>query len=100
MGKLVTIQDKRPSGRGRARRLEKIKDELLRDHGIDLEDLMASEPATSLTISQFEDLTERILATVDDFCEDYPKVTIHDVLYTLENVKDIIKESTNPDEGG
>ena len=80
------------------RRLENIKDELLRFHGIDLDELLSSEPASSLTIDQFEDLTEKILATVDDFCEEYPNVTIHDVLYTLENVKDIIRDNTPADE--
>ncbi len=98
MGEVVNISEGRRSRRGRSRRLENIKDELLRFHGIDLDELLSSEPASSLTIDQFEDLTEKILATVDDFCEEYPNVTIHDVLYTLENVKDIIRDNTPADE--
>ncbi len=93
MEKIISIKDHKRLERGRAKRFEMIKDELLRSHGIDLERLMASEPATSLTIDQFEELTERILNSVDEFCEEYPQVTIHDVLYTLENVKDIIRDN-------
>ncbi len=98
MGEVVNISEGRRSRRGRSRRLENIKEELLRFHGIDLDELLSSEPASSLTIDQFEDLTEKILTTVDDFCEEYPNVTIHDVLYTLENVKDIIRDNSPVDE--
>ncbi len=94
MGKIVPLKNHKRSGRGRARRLEKIKDELLRYHGIDLDSLLASEPASSLTIDEFEELTERILNAIDDFCEEHPSITVHDVLYTLENVKDIIKDNS------
>lgn len=98
MGKVVSIQNIKRSSRGRMRRLEKIKEELSRYHGIDLDYLMASEPATSLTVDHFEELTERILNTVDDFIEEQPKVTVHDVLFTLENVKDIIKDNSAVEE--
>jgi hypothetical protein len=98
MAKILNIKDTKRSHRGRSRRLEKIKEELLRSHGIDLDHLLSTEPATSLTVDQFEDLTERILSAVDDFCEEFPQVTIHDVLYTLENVKDIIRDNTNAEE--
>ena len=94
MGKVVPLKSHKRSGRGRARRLEKIKDELLRYHGIDLDSLLASEPASTLTIDEFEDLTERILNAIDAFCEEHPAITVHDVLYTLENVKDIIKDNS------
>ncbi|OCC14603.1 hypothetical protein DBT_1917 [Dissulfuribacter thermophilus] len=98
MGKVVPLKRHKRSGRGRVRRLEKIKDELLRFHGIDLDSLLASEPASTLTIDEFEDLTERILTTIDAFCEEHPSVTVHDVLYTLENVKDIIKDNSTTGE--
>jgi len=98
MAKVVSIKDNKRSARGRTRRLEKIKEELIRFHGIDLDHLMSTEPATSLTIDQFEELTERILTAVDDFCDEHPQVTIHDVLYTLENVKDIIRDNSGAEE--
>ena len=97
MAKILPIHGRNRTGLGRARKLEHIKDELVRYHGIDLDELMASGPASGLTIDQFEELSENILHTIDDFCESHPQVTVHDVLYTLENVKDIIKD--NPVEG-
>jgi len=93
MGKVVKISDKRRSKRGRAKRLEVLKKELLQFHGIDLDQLLSSEPATTLTITEFEELTERILECIDSFCEEHSQVTVHDVLYTLENVKDIIRDN-------
>jgi len=93
MAKVVSLKRHKRSGMGRARRLERIKDELLKSYGIDLNSLLASEPASTLTIDDFEELTERILTAIDVFCEERPSVTVHDVLYTLENVKDIIKDS-------
>ncbi len=93
MGKVVKISDKRRSRRGRARRLEDLKRELLQFHGIDLDQLLSTEPATTLTVEEFEELTERILECIDSFCENHPQVTIHDVLYTLENVRDIIRDN-------
>ncbi len=97
MGKVVKISDRRRSRRGRARRLEDLKRELLQFHGIDLDQLLSSEPATTLTIEEFEELTERILECIDAFCEHHPQVTIHDVLYTLENVRDIIRDNVGYD---
>ncbi len=98
MGKVVNIKDCKRSGRGRAKRLELIKEELLKFHGIDLDHLLSSEPATTLTVDQFEEFTERILSCVDEFCEEHPQVTIHDVLYTLENVKDIVRDNVSVDD--
>ena len=94
MGKVVSIRDRKRSGRGHAHRLEKIKGELSGYYGIDLDSLMASEPVSNLSVDQFNELTERILVAIDDFCEEYSKVTVHDVLYILENVKDIIRENS------
>jgi hypothetical protein len=98
MGKVVSIRDRKRSGRGHAHRLEKIKEELLGYYGIDLDSLLASEPATNLSVDQFDELTERILVAVDDFCEEHSKVTVHDVLYILENVKDIIRENSTEED--
>ena len=94
MGKVVSIWDRKRSGRGHAHRLEKIKKELSEYYGIDLDSLIASEPVSNLTVDQFDELTERILVVVDDFCEENSKVTVHDVLYILENVKDIVRENS------
>jgi spore coat polysaccharide biosynthesis protein SpsF (cytidylyltransferase family) len=98
MGIVVSIRDKKRSGRGHVHRLEKIKEELSEYYGIDLDYLMASEPVSSLTVDQFDELTERILAAVDDFCEENSKVTVHDVLYILENVKDIVRENSTEED--
>jgi hypothetical protein len=95
MGKVVNIWERKSSGhRGHARRLEKIKKELSQYYGIDLDSLLSLEPVSSLSLDQFDDLTERILVVIDDFCEENSKATVHDVLYVLENVKDIIKENS------
>jgi hypothetical protein len=98
MGKVVSIRDKKRSGRGHAHRLQKIKEELLGYYGIDLDSLLASEPAINLSADQFDELTERILVAVDIFCEEHSKVTVHDVLYILENVKDIIRENSTEED--
>jgi len=97
MGKIISITRRTKPRRGTPKRLEQIKRELIRSYGIDLDQLLASEPASKLTIDEFEDLTERLLATVDEFCEEHTEATVHDVLYTLENVKDIIRETTEPE---
>lgn len=91
MAKVVSIKNKRTVRRGRDRRLNVIKEELLRCHGIDLERLLACEPAKVLTVDEYEDFAESILEVIDDFCNDHPHITLHDIFYTLENVKDIIK---------
>ena len=98
MGKIVSIQDRKRSGRGHAHRLKKIKEELSEYYGIDLNSLLASEPATNLSVDQFDELTERILVAIDDFCEGHSKITVHDVLYILENVKDIVKENSTEED--
>ena len=95
MGKLLQFEKgTRPSRRSR-RNLEKIKEELLKHHGIDLDRLIAAETASTLTIEEFENLTDRILETIDSFCEEHPSATVHDILYTIENVKDIIKDTVD-----
>ncbi len=98
MGKLLHFKrGTRLPGRKR-RHLEKIKEELLQHHGIDLDSLLAEEKASSLSIEEFESLTDRILQTIDFFCEEHPSATVHDILYTIENVKDIIKDTAYPDD--
>ena len=98
MGKLFHFEKGiRPPGRKR-RNLGKIKEELLLHYGIDLDRLMASETASTLTIEEFEALTDRILETIDSFCEEHPSTTVHDILYTIENVKDIIKDTVEPED--
>lgn len=93
MAKIFSIKDFERSRRGRTRRLENIKDELLRYHGIDLDELMANEPASSLSLEQFDELTDIILAAIDEFCETHPRITVHDLLYSLENVKEVIRDN-------
>ncbi len=97
MGKLLPFNSQKRILKKRPRRLEKIKEELLLYHGIDLDRLMASEPATTLTVDEFEEFTDKILETIDLFCEEHPSITVHDVLYTIENVKDIIRETVEED---
>jgi hypothetical protein len=98
MGIVVSILDRKRSSRGHVHRLEKIKEELSEYYSIDLDYLMASEPVSNLTVDQFDELTERILVAVDDFCEENSKVTVHDVLYILENVKDIVRENSTEED--
>ena len=98
MGKVVSIWDRRRSGLGHTRRLEKIKKELSEYYGIDLDSLMALEPVSDLTVDQFDELTERILDVVDGFCEENSKITVHDVLYILENVKDAVRENATEED--
>ena len=98
MGKLLQFEKGTRPPRRRRRNLEKIKEELLLHHGIDLERLIADETASTLTIEEFEGLTDRILETIDSFCEEHPSATVHDILYTIENVKDIIKDTVEPED--
>lgn len=98
MTKVVSIKNKRKIKKGRDRRLAAIKEELLRCHGIDLDNLMTSERAKILTVDEYEDFAERILEVVDEFCDEHPHLTIHDIFYTLENVKDIIKDNCESSE--
>ncbi len=93
MGKLLPFKRVPGASKKKSRRLEKIKEELLLYHGIDLDKLITAEPATSLTIDEFELLTDKLLETIDAFCEDHPTTTVHDILYTIENVKEIIKDT-------
>ncbi len=93
MGKVVSIKNKRKAQKGRQRRLEQLKDELLRLHGIDLDRLLANEPVQGLTMEEFQDLTEQLLEVVEVFCEEHPHVTVQDLLYALESLKEIIRES-------
>ena len=93
MSKVVSISDKERIRRGRARRLEQLKEELLRVHGIDLDRLLANEPIQGLTMEEFQELTERLLSTIEEFCNAHPQVTVQDLLYTLESLKEIIRDS-------
>lgn len=97
MAKIVKIAGRPRPRHKRGRKLEAIKEELLKYHGIDLDRLIAAEPASTLTLEEFETLTDRILESIDLFCEEHPSATVHDVLYTLENVKEIIKDTVEPD---
>ncbi len=98
MAKVVNITNKRMVEKGRTRRLSVIKEELMRCHGIDLERLLAIEPAKVLTVEEYEDFAERILEVIDEFCTEHPHLTLHDIFYTLENVKDIIKDNCDETE--
>ncbi len=98
MGKLLQFNKGARLHRRRRRNLEKIKEELLLHHGIDLDRLIASETASTLTIEEFENLTDRILETIDAFCEEHTSATVHDILYTIENVKDIIKDTVDSED--
>ena len=93
MSKVVSISNREKAKRGRARRLEQIKEELLRVHGIDLDRLLANEPVQGFTMEEFQQLTERLLETIEDFCNEHPHITVQDLLYTLESLKEIIRES-------
>lgn len=93
MSKVVSIKNKKTVKRGRDRRLNAIKEELLRCHGIDLDRLLACEPAKVLTVDEYEEFAERVLEAIDEFCTDHPHLTLHDIFYTLENVKEIIKDN-------
>ncbi len=93
MTKVVSIKNKKTVKRGRTKRLSAIKEELLRCHGIDLDRLLAAEPAKVLTVDEYEDFAERMLEVIDEFCTEHPHLTLHDIFYTLENVKDIIKDN-------
>ncbi|MFH1148717.1 MAG: hypothetical protein V1736_13565 [Pseudomonadota bacterium] len=93
MSKVVSIKNKKTVKRGRDRRFNAIKEELLRCHGIDLDRLLACEPAKVLTVDEYEDFAERVLEAIDEFCTDHPHLTLHDIFYTLENVKEIIKDN-------
>jgi len=98
MGKLLRFEKGARLSKRRRRNLDKIKEELLLHHGIDLDRLIAAETASTLTIEEFESLTDRILETIDLFCEEHPSATVHDILYTIENVKDIIKDTVDSED--
>ncbi len=93
MAEIISIKDKKRIKKGRARRLELIKEELLRVYGIDLDQLLANEPVQGLTIEEFQKLTEELLRVIERFCAEHQKVTVQDLLYTLESLKEIIRET-------
>ncbi len=93
MSKVISIKDRKRARRGRIRRLEQLKEELLRVHGIDLDRLLANEPVQGLTMEEFQELTERLLETIEYFCNTHPHITVQDLLYTLESLKEIVRES-------
>jgi len=84
MADVISIKDKTRIRRGRLRRLEQIKEELLRLYGIDLDQLLANEPVQGLTLDEFQELTEGILHVIEKFCAEHPTVTVQDLLYTLD----------------
>ncbi len=94
MVEIISIKDKKRIKRGRVRRLEMIKEELLRVYGIDLDQLLANEPVQGLTLEEFQKLTEELLRVIEHFCAEHEKVTVQDLLYTLESLKEIIRETT------
>ncbi len=93
MAEIISIRDKNRIKKGRARRLEQIKDELLRVHGIDLDQLLAREPVQGITLDEFQKLTEELLQVIERFCTEHPTITVQDLLYTLESLKEIIRET-------
>jgi hypothetical protein len=94
MAKILYINGSRGrSGAGRIRRLDRIKKELSDDYGIDLDRLMGEQPLTTLSVNDFDQFVESVLSTIDEFCNSYPDVTIQDILYALENVKEIVRET-------
>ncbi|MEF3167761.1 MAG: hypothetical protein K6360_00265 [Deltaproteobacteria bacterium] len=95
MEKVVSMKDFTGSNRGRVRRLEAIKQELLRSFDIDLDELLSREPPSRLSEEEFDELIDRILATIDTFCEEHSQTSINDLLWALEDVKDIIKENAS-----
>lgn len=98
MAKILKIHGrKNRSGAGTIRRLDRIKRELVDDYGIDLERLMSNQPITTLTANDFDIFVESVLSTIDEFCNNYPEVTIQDILYALENVKEIVRETSEID---
>lgn len=95
MKKVVSMKDFTGSNRGRARRLEAIKQELLKSFGIDLDELLSREPPSRLSVEEFDELTDRILDTIDTFCGEHPQTSVNDLIWVLEDVKDIIKENAS-----
>ena len=94
MAKILKIHEGRNrTGAGTFRRLDRIKKELVNDYGIDLDRLMSTQPITTLTVNDFDVFVESVLSTIDEFCDNYPDVTIQDILYALENVKEIVRET-------
>ncbi|WP_457755485.1 hypothetical protein [Thermodesulfatator indicus] len=93
MAEIISIKDKKRIKKGRSKRLKALKEELLRVHGIDLDRLMAKEPAIGLTMDEFHELIDQLLEVIDTFCEQHSHVAVEDILYVLENLKEIIRDT-------
>jgi len=100
MGEVVNIKQGRRNNpkKSKRRRLEAIKKELLRDHGIDLDELLLveeDEPTTNFSYEEFEELSTRILEVIDEFCSLHPNIEISDILFTLDNVEEFLIENSD-----
>lgn len=93
MKKVIDISDAMKSQQWQAKRLETIKQELIKYYNIDLDKLLAQEPVINLSIEEFEELTEDVIETIDKFCEIHQNVTIQDIFFVLDNVREIIREN-------
>ncbi len=99
MGEVVNIKQGRRNRHKKSKRrsLDSIKKELLRDHGIDLDELLAEtgEPSTNFSYEEFEELSTRILEVIDEFCSEHPHIGLSDILFTLDNVEEFLIENSN-----
>jgi len=99
MGEVVNIKQGRRNNHKKTKRrsLEAIKKELLRDHGIDLDELLIEddEPSTNFSYEEFEELSTRILEVIDEFCSLHPHIEISDILFTLDNVEEFLIENSD-----
>jgi len=100
MGEVVNIkQGKRSNNKKSKRRsLEAIKKELLRDHGIDLDELLLveeDEASINFSYEEFEELSTRILEVIDEFCSLHPHIELSDILFTLDNVEEFLIENSD-----
>lgn len=95
MGKIINLVDVKKTKKWHEKRLAAIKEELLQNYNIDLDKLLhlANEPLINLSMEEFEELTERIMDVIDDFCEKRPNVTVQDLFFVLDSVKEIIREN-------
>lgn len=96
MGKVVNIKQGKRRKTKRIRSLEAIKKELLRDHGIDLDELLAEdkEPSKNLSYEEFERLSTEILKVIDRFCLEHPHIGLTDILFTLDNIEEFLIENS------
>jgi len=99
MGEVVNIKQGRRNSHKKSKRrsLEALKKELLRDHGIDLDELLIEddEPSTNFSYEEFEELSTRILEVIDEFCSTHPSIELSDILFTLDNVEEFLIENSD-----